>query len=80
MTTVAIPAVSGALGMAGGVLLGRTVLQRDRKVLGLRLPRVKVDLSGMSKSIADAGRQFGNFASELQAAREKAREVARALS
>lgn len=77
---VAIPVVTGAIGVAGGVLLGRTALQRSRKVFGVPVPGVKVNLANMSKNVADAGRQVGALAREVQAAREKAEQVARVLS
>src|SRR5438270_10004658 len=51
ITQVAIPAVTGAIGVAGGVLLGRTALQKNRKVLGIPVPGVKVDMSDLSKQI-----------------------------
>jgi hypothetical protein len=79
VTHVAIPAVTGALGIAGGVVLARTKLQRNRKILGVPVPGVKVDLSNMSKSIGEAGRQFGHLAREVQAAREKAEKLSRAI-
>ncbi len=82
---VAIPTVTAALGVAGGVLLGRTALQRNKKILGIpvpgvKAPSVKVDLSNVSKTIGEAGRQFGKLASEVQAAREKAEKLSRAIS
>ncbi|MBV9309275.1 MAG: hypothetical protein JOZ73_00495, partial [Solirubrobacterales bacterium] len=67
-------------GAAGGVLLGRTALQRNRKILGVRVPGVKVDLADMSKQIGEAGRQLGRIAREVQSAREKAEKVGRAIS
>lgn len=80
ITHVAIPAVTGALGIAGGVLLGRSALQRRRKVLGIPVGGVKIDLSGLGHEIGAAGRQLGRLASEVQAAREKAERVSRAIS
>jgi hypothetical protein len=83
VTQVAIPAVTGALGIAGGVLLGRTALQRNRKVLGMTLPGIKVkkaDLSDVGRQIGEAGRQFGKLAREVQSAREKAEKISRAIS
>jgi hypothetical protein len=80
ITNVAIPAVTGAIGVAGGVLLGRTALQRNRKVLGIPIPGTKIDMAGVSKQIGEAGRQFGRLASEVQAAREKAEKISKAIS
>ncbi|HWF49933.1 MAG TPA: hypothetical protein VG294_04725 [Solirubrobacteraceae bacterium] len=79
VTSVAIPAVTAALGVAGGVLLGRTALRRNHTLLGVPVPGMKVDLSNISSNIGDAARQFGRLAREVQVAREKAEQVARAL-
>lgn len=76
--------------MAGGVLLGRKALQRDRRVLGVPVPS-KVDLSGLgqslgeagkglSQSIGEAGRQFGRLAGEVQSVREKAEQIGKLLT
>lgn len=75
-----MPVVSAAAGVAGGVVLGRTALQRNRKVLGIPMPGSKVDLSDVTKQIGEAGRQFGKLAGEVRAAREKAEKVSRAIS
>jgi hypothetical protein len=80
-----MPAITGALGVAGGVLLGRSALQQKKKFLGIPIPRsggggVKVDFSDMSKNIGEAGRQFGKLASEIRTAREKAEKVSKAIS
>jgi len=71
--------VTGAIGVAGGVLLGRKAHQRDRKVLGVPVPS-KVDLSGLSQSIGEAGRQFGKLAGEMKSVREKAEQVGKILT
>ena len=80
ITNVVVPMASAAAGVAGGVVLGRTALQRNRKVLGIPVPGMKVDLSDMSKQIGEAGRQFGKLASEVRAAREKAEKISKAIS
>jgi hypothetical protein len=83
VTHVAIPAVTGALGVAGGVLLGRTALQKQTKIFGIKVPRVptaRVDMSDMSKQIGEAGKQLGNLAREVKTAREKAEKISRAIS
>jgi hypothetical protein len=76
---------SAALGVAGGILLGRTAAsKRPRKLLGIELPtQRKADLSGLSdlaRSVNDAGRQFGKLAGEVRQARQKAEEIGRVLS
>jgi hypothetical protein len=80
VTHVAIPAVTAALGVAGGVLLGRTALQRTRKVLGVPVPTVKIDMADVGKQLGEAGRQLGNLVREVQTAREKAEKISRAIS
>jgi hypothetical protein len=72
-------AAAATIGVAGGVLLGRTALQRNRKVLGIKLP-VKVDLADVTKQLGAAGRQFGKLAGEVRAVREKAEQVGKAIS
>jgi hypothetical protein len=62
------------------VLLGRTALQRNRKVLGIPIPGMKVDMAGMSKQIGEAGKQFGRLANEVQAARQKAEKISKAIT
>jgi hypothetical protein len=75
-----VPVASAAVGVAGGVVLGRTALQRNKKVLGIPMPSKKLDLAGVSKQIGEAGRQFGKLASEVRTAREKAEKISRAIS
>jgi len=79
LTNAGISALSAAIGVAGGVLLGRTAAQRDRKVLGIPVPE-KIDLGGVGQQIGDAGRQFGKLASEVRSVREKAEQIARILT
>jgi hypothetical protein len=72
--------LTGALGVAGGVLLGRKALQRDRKVLGVPVPsKVDIDTSGLTHTIAEAGRQFGKLAGEVRTVREKAEQIGKVL-
>ncbi len=72
--------LTGAIGVAGGVLLGRTALQRQRKILGIPLPsKVDFDLAGIGHQIGEAGRQFGKLAGEVRTVRERAEQVGRAL-
>ena len=80
ITQVAIPAVTGALGVAGGVLLGRTTLKKNRKVLGVPIPGVKIDMADMSKQIGEAGKQFSRLANEVKTARERAEKIGKAIT
>ena len=86
MTRIAVPAVTGAVGVAGGILLGRTALQRNKKVLGIPVPS-KIDLHGVTQQIGEAGKQFGKLAEEVRKgttevrnAREKAEKLAKVFS
>jgi hypothetical protein len=78
LTDIGISALSATVGVAGGVLLGRTTLQRTRKVLGVSVPS-KVDFGDIGKQIGEAGRQFGKLATEVQAVRRKAEQIGRVL-
>jgi hypothetical protein len=78
-TNAGISALAAAIGMAGGVALGRSTGHRDRKVLGIPVPE-KIDLGGIGQQIGDAGRQFGKLASEVRTVREKAEQVGRILT
>jgi hypothetical protein len=80
-----VPAVTGAIGVAGGILLGRSALQRNRKLLGVPVPS-KIDLAGVTQQIGEAGRQFGKLAAEVRSVagevrsvREKAEQIGRVL-
>ena len=77
---VVLPITTAAAGLAGGIVLARTKLRNQRKVLGVPLPGgSKVDFSDLTKQVGEAGRQFGNLASEVKAAREKAEQISRAI-
>jgi hypothetical protein len=76
---VVLPITTAAAGVAGGILLARTKLRHQRKILGVPMPGKKVDLADLSKQVGEAGRQFGNLASEVKAAREKAEQISRAI-
>jgi hypothetical protein len=72
--------VTGAVGVAGGLLLGRAALQRHRKVLGVPIPdKVDINLSGLTQQIGEAGRQFGKLASEVKVVRERAEQIGKVL-
>jgi hypothetical protein len=79
LTDIGISALSATIGVAGGVLLGRTALQRNRKVLGVSVPS-KVDFGDIGQQIGEAGRQFGKLASEVNAVRRKAEKIGRVLT
>jgi hypothetical protein len=63
------------------VLLGRTALEHQRKVLGIPLSnRVDIDLGGVSQKVGEAGRRFGKLAGKVQGARERAEKIGDALT
>jgi hypothetical protein len=72
-------AIGATVGIAGGVLLGRTALARERKVLGVPMPK-KIDLAGVGQQLGEAGRQFGKLASEVRTVREKAEQIGKVLT
>jgi hypothetical protein len=74
-----IPLATAALGAAGGVLLGRAKMQRQKTVLGIPIPNTKIDLHGLVEQVGEAGRQFGKLAGEVKAVREKAEQLGRAI-
>ncbi|MGH2867063.1 MAG: hypothetical protein ACRDNK_05765 [Solirubrobacteraceae bacterium] len=78
----AIPLAGITVGVAGGIVLGRSSLQRNRKTLGLPVPTPgrRVDLRGLGQQIGEAGRQFAKLAQEVHAVREKAEQIGRAIS
>jgi hypothetical protein len=81
---VATAAVGAMAGVAGGVILGS---KRPRKVLGITVPGSKNGLASVAKEVNGAGKQFGKLASEVGAvgreireARERAKEIGKALT
>ena len=78
-TNAGISALTAAIGVAGGVVLGRSTGRKDRKVLGVPVPE-KIDLGGIGQQIGNAGRQFGKLAGEVRTVREKAEQVGRILT
>jgi hypothetical protein len=73
-----MPVASAAVGVIGGVVLGRRGLKRQRKILGIPLPRNGFD--GLTRQIGEAGKQFGKLADEVRTTRKKAEEVGKAIS
>jgi hypothetical protein len=81
LANVGISVLTGAVGVAGGVLLARTALQRQRKVLGIPLPRrVDLELGGVGKRIGEASRQFGKLTGGVRSVRERTEQIGHALS
>jgi hypothetical protein len=67
--------VTGAVGIAGGVLLGRTALKQQKKVLGIPIKTTKMDLNAVTQEISKAGKQFGKLAEEVRSATGEVRSV-----
>jgi hypothetical protein len=83
----AVPLATATVGVAGGIVLGRKALQRNRKALsGMALsgmvptPGRKMDLRGLGQQVGEAGKQFAKLAQEVNAVREKAEKIGRAIS
>lgn len=79
-----MPAVTGAAGIAGGILLGRNTRGRKGKRPAIQMPNIqfpkKIDLTGVGEHIGEAGRQFGKLAGEVRNVREAAERIGKALS
>jgi hypothetical protein len=78
--SVATGTLGAAAGVAGGVLLGRSIAQRPHKVLGIKLPSQQTSFKDVARAVNDAGKQFGKLAAEMRTAREKAEEIGKALT
>lgn len=78
----AVPLATATMGVAGGIVLGRTALQRKRKALGVPVPTGgrKIDFGGLGQQVGEAGRQFAKLAQEVNAVRDKAEKIGRAIS
>ncbi len=78
IANLAAPVLTGAIGIAGGIILGRRALGRDRRVLGVPVP-AKFDFTGVGEQIGEAGKQLGKLAGEVRSVREKAEQIGRIL-
>jgi hypothetical protein len=76
---VLLPAVTAAIGIAGGVVLGRRSRPAQPTVMGRRLPRPSIDFGDVGRQIASAGQQLGRLAGEVEAVRDTAQKIARAI-
>lgn len=78
---IGIPALTTAIGVAGGVLLSGKGLQRQHKILGTSLPtRVDIDLGKATARLGEASRKVGTLAGEIRTVREKTQQIAGAFS
>jgi Na+/glutamate symporter len=76
---VASAAVGTAAGVVGGALLGRRLRSR-RKVLGIPVPTTRGGFDGLAGQVGKAAKELGRLASQVQATRETAEKVGKALS
>ena len=77
------PAVAGvatAVGLVGGAVLGNRLSRKPRRVLGVPIPGTGQGMDGLVKQVGKTGKQVGQLAQEVRAARKKAEQVADALS
>jgi Na+/glutamate symporter len=77
---VASATFGAVAGIAGGVVLGRKVMSRNKKVLGVRIPGTNKGMSGFAHDVSQAGQQLGKLANEVREARERAEKVGKALT
>ena len=78
---------SGTVGLIGGAVLGKHLVRKPRKVLGIHVPGTGAGIDGLAKQVGKAGKQFknagkqvGQLTDEVRAARQKAEEVGKAIS
>ena len=67
-------------GLVGGVVLGGRLARKPKRVLGVKVPGTGTGVDGLAKQIGKAGRQFGELAGEVRAARQKAEQVGKVIS
>ncbi len=79
VTRIAVPAASAALGVAGGVALGRTTAPRRRTMFGVRMPVSVFLMWGVAREMRAAGRQAGKLAGEVRLAGRKIERIGHAL-
>jgi hypothetical protein len=73
--------------VVGGVVLGKRLASKPKRVLGVPVPGTGRGLDGVAKQVGKAGKQFrttskqiGELTDEVRAARKKAEEVGKAIS
>jgi hypothetical protein len=75
-----VPLATATVGVAGGIVIGRSKLQRRKALVNVPAPPRKLDFHGLSQQVGEAGRQFARLAQEVHAVREKAEKIGRAIS
>jgi hypothetical protein len=79
-TTPLIAGGAAAVGLIGGMVLGKRVLGPRRTVLGIPVSRKGLSLQPVAKEVQKAGEQLGRLTDELAQARKQAKKVGNALS
>ena len=78
---------TAAVGLVGGVVLGRSLGNKPKKVLGVKVPGTGSGLDGVAKQVKKAGKQLkktgkqvADLTDEVRTARQKAEDVGKAIS
>jgi hypothetical protein len=78
---------TAAAGLVGGVVLGRSMGHRPKKVLGVKVPGTGSGLDGVAKQVKKTGKQLrkaskqvAELTDEVRTARKKAEDVGKAIS
>jgi hypothetical protein len=78
---------TAAAGLVGGVVLGKRLNGKPKRVLGVRVPGTGAGLNDIAKQVKKAGKQFNKTAKqisdltdEVRTARKKAEDVGKAIS
>jgi 1-aminocyclopropane-1-carboxylate deaminase/D-cysteine desulfhydrase-like pyridoxal-dependent ACC family enzyme len=79
-TTPILAGGAAAVGLVGGIVLGKRVLGPRRTVLGIPVSRKGLSLQPVAKEVQKAGQQIGRLTDELAQARKQAKKVGDALS
>lgn len=76
---IATALAGAAVGAVGGVVLDRKS-QPKRKLLGIPIPTRRTGTDKLARQIGEAAGQLGRLAAEVNAAREQAAKIGKALS
>jgi hypothetical protein len=78
---------TAAAGLVGGVILGRGLGKKPKRVLGMKIPGTGAGLDGVAKQVKKAGKQLqktskqvAELTDEVRSARKKAEDVGKAIS
>jgi hypothetical protein len=78
---------TAAAGLVGGLVLGKRLNGKPKRVLGVRIPGTGTGLDGVAKQVKKTGKQLkktskqiGDLTDEVRSARQKAEDVGKAIS